>query len=158
MVKKIKIILSWLFVIAAMTMIFNFSAQSSTQSSTVSHGVVVEVLDVVMDKEDITDELVAKVHFPVRKMAHFGIYMLLGFTLLNAFSVTVPVNLLINSLISFAFSVIYAISDEIHQGYSEGRGPSAVDVIIDSFGALIGILLLVVVIVLNKKITSKKLQ
>jgi VanZ family protein len=37
--------------------------------------------------------------------------------------------------------VLYAISDEIHQSFVPGRGPSIIDVFIDSTGAITGIIL-----------------
>jgi VanZ family protein len=39
-------------------------------------------------------------------------------------------------IISAVFSVLYAASDEFHQSFVPGRGPSVADVGIDSFGVL----------------------
>ena len=44
-------------------------------------------------------------------------------------------------LISLCISVLYGLSDEIHQGFVPKRTPSLVDLIADSFGALVGILI-----------------
>ena len=44
-------------------------------------------------------------------------------------------------ILSFLFSVIYALSDEFHQTFVPGRDGNIVDVLIDSSGALVGILL-----------------
>jgi len=85
MKNKLVIITSWLLVLLTMIIIFNFSGQSATQSSQVSEGVVVEILGIVMDKEEITPPVIQKFQFPIRKLAHFGIYMLLGFCMMNAF-------------------------------------------------------------------------
>ena len=43
-------------------------------------------------------------------------------------------------ILSFLFSVIYALSDEFHQTFVPGRDGNIVDVLIDSSGALVGIL------------------
>ena len=40
---------------------------------------------------------------------------------------------------ALALAVLYAITDELHQGFVAGRHPSAVDVGIDAAGALIAI-------------------
>ncbi len=42
------------------------------------------------------------------------------------------------SLASIAFSVLYAASDEYHQSFVPTRGPSVIDVGIDSVGAVAG--------------------
>ena len=44
-------------------------------------------------------------------------------------------------ILSFLFSVLYASSDEFHQTFVAGRDGNIVDVVIDSSGALVGILL-----------------
>ena len=143
---KVTIVTSWLLVLLTMIIIFNFSGQSGTQSSQVSEGVIVEILGVVMDKEEITPPVVQKFQLPVRKLAHFGIYMLLGFCMLNAFYNSFKIKMWMNILLSLLSCAVYATFDECHQGYSVGRGPSALDVLIDSSGALVGIGLFVIFI------------
>lgn len=44
-------------------------------------------------------------------------------------------------ILSFLFSVIYASSDEFHQTFVVGRDGNIIDVLIDSSGSLVGILL-----------------
>ena len=140
MINKVTIVLSWLLVLISMLMIFSFSSETAVTSTQTSAGVVTEVLGVVMDKEDITPAVVSKYQSPIRKMAHFGIYMLLGFCTISAFEKTFKIKLLFNTVLSFVFCIIYAFSDEFHQSFTEGRGPSFFDVLIDSSGALTGIL------------------
>ena len=140
MKNKIIIIFSWLLVLASMLMIYNFSAENAEKSTTTSGGVVVQILDIFMEKEEITPPVIKKYQFPIRKAAHFGIYMLLGFCMLSAFEKTFKIKIWLNIVFSMISSVLYAISDEIHQNFSAGRGPSPKDVLIDSAGALCGIL------------------
>ena len=52
---------------------------------------------------------------------------------------------------SLILSVVYATSDELHQCFTPGRGPAITDVMIDTMGALVGILL----VILCKKILIK---
>ena len=141
MKNKIIIIFSWFLVLASMLMIYNFSAESAEKSTTTSGGVVVQILDIFMDKEEITPPVIKKYQFPIRKAAHFGIYMLLGFCMLSAFEKTFKIKIWLNIVFSLISCVLYAISDEIHQNFSAGRGPSPKDVLIDSAGALCGILI-----------------
>ena len=44
-------------------------------------------------------------------------------------------------ILSFLFSVIYALSDEFHQTFVPGRDGNIVDVLIDGSGAFTGIIL-----------------
>lgn len=43
---------------------------------------------------------------------------------------------------AFIFTVVYAVSDEIHQAFVPGRNPSPVDVLIDAAGALCALILI----------------
>ena len=139
--KTFVIISSWLLVFVVMLMIFNFSSENAEQSTETSKDVVVQVLDVVMDKEEITPPVVQKYQVPIRKLAHFGIYMLLGFCMYNAFDKSFKLKFWLNMLLATVACIIYAISDEFHQNFSANRGPAITDVLIDSSGAVLGIIL-----------------
>ena len=103
-------------------MIFLFSSQSGEVSSKISNDLI------------------------IRKLGHFSEYMTLGF-----FSFSYLSNLFIENnnikdfkktgILSFLFSIIYASSDEFHQTFVPGRDGNIVDVLIDSSGSLVGILL-----------------
>ena len=47
--------------------------------------------------------------------------------------------------------IIYAISDEIHQSFIPGRSPQVTDVLIDTMGVILGILLVILVIKIKEK-------
>ena len=53
------------------------------------------------------------------------------------------------------FCFLYAVSDEIHQVYSE-RGPSAVDVLIDTVGAFCGIVLIQLIVLAIRKLRGRR--
>lgn len=57
---------------------------------------------------------------------------------------------------SLIIGVIYASSDEIHQSFTPGRGPLLTDVIIDTMGILLGILLIMLVLKLYKIMQNGK--
>ena len=155
MKNKLIIITSWLLVLLTMIIIFNFSSQNSVQSTQVSEGVVVEILSIVMDKEEITPPVVQKYQFSIRKMAHFGIYMLLGFCMLNAFYNSIMLKFWLNFLISTLCCIAYAALDEYHQSFSDGRVTAAIDVLIDSVGAIVGAGLFTLFILLYSKYLNK---
>jgi VanZ family protein len=69
----------------------------------------------------------------LRKGAHVTEYAILGLLLLRAVGREVP---------AFVIGVAYAITDEVHQRFVQGRHASPIDVAIDSAGILLGILLL----------------
>ena len=156
MKNKIIIGASWTLVLLVMTMIFNFSSEVGETSAQTSTGVVTEVLDVFMEKQEITPEVVRKFHFPIRKMAHFGIYMLLGFCVINAIEKSFRLKIYWSIILSFLISVIYACSDEIHQNFTENRDPSFIDVLIDSGGALVGIFVFLLLILVINKFSKRK--
>jgi VanZ family protein len=69
----------------------------------------------------------------LRKLAHLAEYAILGALLLRAVGERVP---------ALVAGVAYAVSDEIHQTFVPGRQGSVLDVLIDSAGVVIGILVL----------------
>lgn len=79
--------------------------------------------------------------------AHISEFSMLDFVLRKAAHIT---EFFILTLISFKtfnskkksilFSVLYATSDEIHQRFTPGRGPSPSDVLIDTIGVVLGII------------------
>jgi VanZ family protein len=65
-----------------------------------------------------------------RKLAHVGVYTGLTLSLFWALrpSIAQPLPLAV------AFTLIYAVSDEFHQGFVEGRDGRPIDVAIDAIG------------------------
>ena len=54
--------------------------------------------------------------------------------------------------ISLIIGILYATSDEIHQIFTPGRGPQITDVIIDSMGVILGILLVMLLLKIYGKL------
>ncbi len=80
------------------------------------------------------------VEFFVRKGAHFVVFFFLAYLAYRALRIQgVKVSNAI--LYSVLFTMIYAISDEIHQSFTENRTPLLNDVVIDSIGGFFGILI-----------------
>lgn len=79
------------------------------------------------------------IEFFIRKGAHLSVYFLLAYFTIRACS-----NMINRGrwtiIWSSLFVVLYAVSDEFHQGFTGGRTPLLTDVIIDSIGGLIGII------------------
>ncbi|MFC1662665.1 VanZ family protein [Patescibacteria group bacterium] len=84
--------------------------------------------------------LVDAIDLILRKLAHFAEYGLLSILVYRAFSLNRP-NRKSIILIAWIVASLYAITDEWHQTFVIGRQGSAVDVMIDSAGALFGVLI-----------------
>lgn len=69
----------------------------------------------------------------LRKSAHFGVYAVLALTYVRALGGWQ------RRRWAWLLAVLYAVSDEFHQSFTPNRYPSALDVLIDSAGALAGI-------------------
>jgi VanZ family protein len=68
----------------------------------------------------------------LRKLAHFGEYVVLGWLLSRAID---------REPLAAAVGVVYAASDELHQHFVPGRQASPRDVAIDSAGVIVGVLI-----------------
>ena len=86
------------------------------------------------------NEIIEKYSAPIRKLAHFSIYGLMGvFSLLSFISYRAP-KLLPGGIAAWILCVVYSVSDEIHQHFIPGRSCELRDMCIDSAGAILGIL------------------
>lgn len=133
---KIILLILW------MGLIFSFSNQTGTSSSSLSTKVLTRIavtIDKDMTDEEI-DEFVDKYSFIIRKVAHLTIYFILGiltYINLKEYMKVTPA-LVIYSII---FCLVYASTDEIHQLLVNGRSGNIYDVILDTCGSTLAILL-----------------
>lgn len=127
------------FLVLWMALIFSFSNQKDVESSNVSDGfidrTVVKIYKIF--NENITkekeNEIIEKYTYPIRKLAHYTLYFILGilsFLVVKDYSINKK--LIIYSLL---ICFLYACSDEFHQLFVIGRSASIKDVIIDTFGS-----------------------
>ena len=86
----------------------------------------------------------------IRKLAHFVEFFTLGVFLMLTFEAFTNK---IFSIIGFPmfFAIFIPVIDEYIQIYSDGRTSSVKDVLLDFFGAMIGIIIVSLCFVLNKK-------
>ena len=98
---------------------------------------------------NITNELLQTISIPslgyaqfieffVRKAAHFLAYFFIGYQWTRGLSVHVrkkgwP------QFLAFFIAVLYAMTDEFHQGVTPGRTPLIQDVFVDAVGAAVGV-------------------
>ena len=141
-------------VLANMIVIYAFSEQNGEESGKTSSKVTQSVAEITIkdfnQKPDVEKtQILEKLHFPVRKIAHmteFGSLGALFFLLL----LTWDGKLLLYYPTSLLFTFLYACTDEWHQSLTDGRGPQFKDVLIDLCGAVITCTLLLCLILLIK--------
>lgn len=140
-----KKILGWVFVfltVAWMALIFCMSSADSGKSSGMSRAVdraVARVIHSGFDELDpgLQEEIIMKIDRPVRKVAHFTEYAVLGVLLFTTCSLW-GAGAGRSFLLSFPAGVAYAATDEIHQSFVSGRAGRFTDVLIDGGGVLFG--------------------
>lgn len=130
--------ISWIAAFSWMAVIFYLSHQPGSASSDLSSGVVAALLS-FMDQVAPNLEFDIEIfHTFVRKNAHFIAYFLLSLLSLNAWRSSGFRGLKQLGL-GFGMSVLFAVTDEIHQLFIDGRSGEVRDVLIDSAGAGLGV-------------------
>lgn len=129
---KVKKLLRFIPALVIMTVIFLFSAQTGDESTVISDGVV----SAAAGEENVGSEVLTVI---VRKSAHFLEYAALGAAVYFGLrGVGEDKRQGKRLLLSAAFGGLYAVSDELHQYFVPGRACMAVDVLIDTCGAMFG--------------------
>ena len=89
---------------------------------------------------------IARAHFLIRKAGHLTEYAVLGILLWRAWTLpragsSAPWRWK-TALFALSLSAAYAAGDEFHQSFVPSRGASVQDVVIDSCGAFLGLMVL----------------
>lgn len=151
-----------------MGVIFWFSAQAANESSSMSGNLLETLLAAIIPHwEDRTvDEqhsIFNGLHTIFRKCGHFSEYTILGILLAatarqhrkfisdSRQAITKEVIIL-----PALCALLYACSDEIHQRYVPGRSCELRDICIDFSGALLGILMLTIAVLLRRRILKRQ--
>ena len=145
-----KIILITLIIIWMIT-IFMFSNEKSIESSNTSGKFIKIIFETF--KQNISNDQIEKLQLPIRKLAHFTIYAIggiLAILLANQYNISTTKKIIFSQL----FATIYAITDEVHQYFVPGRAGTIIDVLIDSAGAFLAIL--VITMILKSRKTFKE--
>ena len=132
--------------IATAALIFFFSAQPGQDSAALSDEVTLTVARVVEPGFDALPkvqklDIMERLGHIVRKCAHFGEFALLGFNLACWLRLRRPDRPRTAAVPrAWLIATLYAGTDELHQMFVNARGPAILDVLIDSAGALTGVL------------------
>lgn len=130
--------ISWIAAFSWMAVIFYLSHQPGSASSDLSSGVVAALLSFIDQVAPNLEFDIESFHTFVRKNAHFIAYFLLSLLSLNAWRSS-GFRGLKQLVLGFGMCVLFAMTDEIHQLFIEGRSGEARDVLIDSAGAGLGV-------------------
>lgn len=154
MKKNILRIILILLLLETFYIIFGFSSQDGEKSGSISRRITEKIatfIPQIQNENEIEKEnIMNTMERIIRKMAHFSIYTVVGLLLMSLVS-TYNIKEKNRLIITLTTGIIYASSDEIHQSFVPGRSPMITDIVIDTMGVILGILL----IILGKKIIKK---
>ena len=147
-----------ILILCTFYVIFGFSSQDSKESGGLSEKITIfiaEKFNILKDKTtQQTENIINKMEKVIRKLAHFSIYTVVGILLMSFIS-TYKLKEGIRIIVSLVIGIIYAASDEIHQSFVPGRSPQITDVMIDTMGVLLGILLVMLCLNIFSKIKQR---
>ena len=127
----------WLppFAWAAVIFVFSTGAFSGTNTSGLLGPLLNHLFPALSGGE------IEQIQTLIRKLGHVAEYFILALLVLRALSQEAHGNLSPRQLaLGLALTVLYAVSDELHQAFVPDRTASAADVLIDAFGGVCGIL------------------
>ena len=137
----LKKVFSIILVVVWMCVIFFLSNEKSDVSTKKSNVVIDKtVLNIYRhtknyNRDNERDVLKYSVT-PIRKLAHFVEYFILGILVMNMLvNFGIDRNVIFYSTI---YCLLYAVTDEIHQVFVAGRSAQVIDIIVDTFGGFAG--------------------
>ncbi|MPM45222.1 hypothetical protein SDC9_91908 [bioreactor metagenome] len=136
-----KRILLWLVLLSWMFLIFHLSNQPAVISAETSKQVSQQILEIV--QENPTPQAVRSFDSFLRNSAHFGLFLILGLLTYPTFLVQGYSKAMMKSIF---FGIFYALTDEIHQIFVEGRAFQLRDLGLDIAGFILGCSLIFFVI------------
>ncbi|KRG15336.1 VanZ family protein [Lederbergia galactosidilytica] len=123
-----------------MVLIFTLSDQPRAESRVLSLNLTEKVMSTIKKVSPQLEVSEVRLHHLIRKSAHFFAYCFLG--ILVCFAIKrMKLTQARGIGLALTICILFAISDETHQLFVSGRGAEIKDVVIDSAGASLGIVL-----------------
>ena len=139
--KKIINILLWIMVVVTMCTIFYFSHQPAKVSSKTSNKIAKKIVNTVSKNKPQSEKkkIEKKVNDTLRTLAHFSLFALLGGFLMGAMimSFSHKKSLVYLFILTLILVLMYALSDEYHQTFIQGRTAQFIDIVVDFSGCLL---------------------
>ena len=163
---NIKFSIILFLIIAWMIGIFVFSNMPSDESNEKSKGMINEVVSTtinITNDSGITDKhpsekrmnsVIEKLNKPLRKCMHASVYFILSILIFLGLK-TFKVKGLKISMIPILVCFLYACTDEFHQSFVNGRTSEFTDVLIDTLGAIVGIIIINIIFKICYRIKNK---
>jgi len=158
-ITKTKRIIALILAILWMGVIFFYSNQPSEESTASSMSASYKIVQTTsrffgFDLQELEIlEIASGIENTVRKIAHMVEYAILAFLWEKALPVIKKYH---DLYVTLAICIVYAASDEIHQRFIPGRSGCIRDVLIDTSGALIMVLIFALIRLLKTKKMSEK--
>lgn len=153
MKKALKIILLLILAITWMALIFKLSGMNSKNSNGKSTDIISLFIEDTLDitneygitSSHPTDEKLDRaanlINAPMRKVIHASVYFVLAFFIMVFLNIVFDhKKYILSIIIALIISIAFASSDEFHQTFVNGRTGQALDVFIDTLGAIVGII------------------
>ncbi len=151
--KPLKIILLLTLSITWMILIFKLSGMTSKNSNGKSTDIISLFIEDTLDitneygitSSHPTDEKLDKaahlINAPMRKVIHASVYFVLAFFIMTFFDIIFDhKKYILSVIITLIICASFAASDEFHQTFVNGRTGQILDVLIDSAGAIVGMM------------------
>jgi len=149
----------WTIVVLYMAMIYYFSSQDGAKSHEVSSRLLEYLKFLALYvPEGLLDFFsgVGKNHeYILRKCAHFTEYLILSLIVYKAMRAS-EISFKKSILLTFIICFVYAVSDEVHQYFVPGRAFAVTDIMIDTAGAILGLMTVVLFNFAKEKRTGIK--
>lgn len=144
--EKTRQLLKCIPMVLVMIGIFVFSCMPGEESGNTSRGFLMAIAHIVegITHRDFTAESIEAWHHVIRKGAHFTEYAVLGMTVVYAFGEKLKKAKRIIP-VALGICAFYAATDEFHQYFVANRVGSVSDVLLDSAGALTGIVVFLLI-------------
>ncbi len=171
--KNKKMLISWLVVVAWAIVIFNFSGMDYYESNRLSGYATTKIIESTATNKPNTNQNINKeadnqeevaaqkqnkiksLHYYVRKGAHASIYFVLTILIVIALYIS-GLRDIRAYLVAILICFLYACTDEFHQVFVPGRTGQFKDVIIDTIGGIIGIILVLTINSVVKLIKQRR--
>lgn len=137
---KLRNLAKYSLVTAWMIVIFCFSKDPATVSNEKSDFVIESLTAIGIDVGGMFGKMST---FIVRKMGHFTEYFILCALLI--FALKGKFKIKSNYMVSIVITFLYACSDEFHQLFVPGRSGRIIDVLIDTTGGLLAIVICIII-------------
>ena len=128
----------------ALITIFLLSSSNASNSNELSKGLInffINLYEKITHKDLYNELIIVKLNYPVRKLAHFTEYFILAIIIYKLlFYVNKNVNLIYFNTILLC--IMFASFDEFHQLFVSNRTGRLFDILIDTSGSLLSIIII----------------